>query len=100
MATLYVTEYASLNNDASAGGGVLLPKCPSLVDQAVTIPGASAPFSAGTRFIRVSTDSICSVKIGGTNPAATTAMARMAANGPPEFYAVNPGDKLAVVVNT
>lgn len=103
MATLYITEFASLNNDATAGGGVLLPKCPSLADQSMAITAGStqsSPFTNNTRFVEIVTDAICSIKIGGANPVATVACHRMPAGGPPERYAVNPGDKIAVIVNT
>lgn len=108
MATLYVTEYPSLTADATAGGGVLLPKGPALAHQAIAISGVSAQsaaFSNNTRIIRVATDAVCAVEIGGTGPVAIVAAGglgsqRMPANGPPEFYAVNPGDKLAVITTT
>ena len=103
MSTLYIQEFATLANDSSAGGGVLLPKCPSLSAQTVAIGAGSAQssaFSKDTRFIELSSDVVCSVNIGGSAPVATAASPRIPANAPPRYYAVNPGDKLAVIQNT
>lgn len=108
MSVLYITEFASLSQDSSAGSGVLIPKCPPLVSQTVAISGSSTQslaFSKDTKFIIVATDSICAVEIGTTNPTAITATGtkgshRMPASGTPEVYGVNPGDKLAVISTT
>jgi hypothetical protein len=106
MSTLYVAEFASLNNDATAGSGFLAGKMPPLAEQALAIGGTStpsAPFSQGTRLIRISSDAICSITVGksdGTTPLATTGNLRMAANAPPEYFAVTPGARLAVIANT
>lgn len=103
MATLYVTEYADIGK--LGFGPIQIPKNPKLATNNVAIIGSttqSAAFNAGTGIIRVHTDAICSVEIGGTNPVATngaTGSARMAANQT-EYHAVNPGDKLAVISNT
>lgn len=94
MATLYVTEFRM-------AGFVGVAKAPAVTDQAVAIAGASAQsaaFNGATTLIRVHTDAICSIAIG-TNPTATAAKARLAANQT-EYYAVNPGDKIAVITNS
>lgn len=101
MATLYVTEFQSPFIDPSrampmVGFGA------KTAQNNVAIGGGStqsAAFAATTKIIRVHTDAICSVEVGGTDPTATTSSSRMAANQT-EYYYVNAGDKLAVISNT
>lgn len=73
---------------------------PGVAKQTVAITASSvqsAAFSSVTRLIRVQADSICSIEIG-TSPTATATSARLTA-GQTEYFIVNPGDKLAVIVN-
>lgn len=96
-ATLYIDEYAQ--NPYVTYQAVLTPPVAS---QTVAIGGSSAQsaaFNSLTRIIRIHTDAICSVLIGGTNPTATTSNARMTA-GQTEYFVVQPGQKLAVISNT
>lgn len=95
-ATVYVEEF-----------GQYIPfywqaaQTPGLVAQTVAIGGSSAQssaFNARTVLIRVHTDAICSIEIGGTNPTATTSSMRFIA-GQTEYFLVRPGDKLAVITN-
>ena len=75
---------------------------PAVTSQTVAITGSSvqsAAFNVGTHLIRVHADSTCSIKIGGTNPTATTSSMRFLA-GQTEYFIVMPGDKLAVITNT
>jgi hypothetical protein len=101
MAKLYVTEFADVvrpPNSASPPFGALNSL---VIDQApITFSAStqSAAFATGTKFVRVHTDSICSIAYG-SNPTATTSSFRMAA-GQTEYFGVNPGDKLAVITNT
>jgi hypothetical protein len=100
MAVLYITEYISqaidgLNNTLAAG------KEPAVAQQTIAIGAgsvASAAFNAQTKFVRVHTDAVCSIKFG-TAPVAVATAQRMAANAT-EFYGVVPGDKIAVITNT
>lgn len=109
MASLYVTEYQGLGQvDPDAADGQMsykvtaqAPKGPALAEQKLAISGVSAQsaaFNRLTRLIRVHTDIVCSVAVGGANPAATTSSARMAANQT-EYFSVEPGDKIAVITN-
>lgn len=52
-------------------------------------------FSSQTRSIRVSADSACHIKVGGT-PTATTSDPLLPANWA-EYIAVNPGEKIAAI---
>jgi hypothetical protein len=99
---LYLSEFGSLFGDASSGAP--FPRCPSLADQVIPFGGISAaslPFTPSTRVVRVHTDSICAVKVGGAQPVAVAkpGTARMAA-GQTEYFAVTPGDKAAVITST
>lgn len=99
MATLYISEFANM-----AGVGsrfVNTAPMPPLVEQTVAIGGASTQsnaFSATTQVIRVCADSVCSIEIG-LNPTATATKARLPANVT-EYFAVLPGQVLAVIQNT
>lgn len=108
MASLYVTEYQGIGQvDPGGAEGTSFfataqaPKGPSLVEQKLTISGVStqsAAFNRFTKLVRLHTDVVCSISIGGANPAATTSSARLAANQT-EYFSVDPGDKVAVITN-
>jgi hypothetical protein len=92
MAKLYVTEYNDYNLNSAQE--------PPVAVQAFTYSTTtqSSAFAAGTRLIRVHTDSICSVLVG-RNPTATTSSPRMAA-GTTEYFSVEAGLKIAAVTNS
>lgn len=105
MATLYVTEYATLGE--SSKGTPNLPEEPPVAEQTVAIGGGSiqsSQFNAKTRVIRLHTDTVCSILVG-TNPVVTTSNQRMAANQT-EYKALllvgnpPPQMKVAVIANT
>lgn len=64
----------------------------------MTAAGQSQAFGTKTRMIRVHTDAIIKISVGGTNPSATANSARMAANQT-EYFCVNPGDKLSWITS-
>jgi len=94
MAKVYVTEFAAIDLNVS--------REPPLAEQTVAIGGGSVQcsnaFHASTRVIRVHTDAICSVAIGG-NPTATANTRRLAANQT-EYFGAEGGHKIAVITNT
>lgn len=99
MAVLFVTEYA---NGAYSDGQLsnFLQEAPT-AEQTVAIGGTttqSSAFQNNTKFVRISTDAICSVKFGA-NPTATATTSRMAA-GSERIMGVQPGWKVAVITNT
>lgn len=99
MATLYVTEFATM--PVIGGVAVQIAPRPALATQTIAISGAStqsSAFGATTRYIRIHTDAICSTAVG-SNPTATTSGERLAADNT-EYFAVQPGDKIAVISNT
>lgn len=106
MTTLYIEEFSGLGemNEATSPYRRMngeIPQTPSLVSQTVAIgvsSVASNAFSQTTYLVRLHTDSICSF-VFGTAPVATATNARMAASQT-EYFAVVPGQKVAVITNT
>lgn len=99
MAVLYIAEFAGTYADHGRGGSAAF--APPVTEQTVAIGAgsvASAAFNTGTSLIRVHSDVICSIKIGAA-PTASATTSRMAA-GQTEYYAVRPGDKIAVITNS
>ena len=106
MAVLFISEFANLA--ATSGRDTNVFPMPPVAEQTVAIGASSAQssaFSAVTNFIRVCADAVCSIEIGasslnsGTGPAATATKMRIPANVP-EYFAVRPGQILAVIQNT
>jgi hypothetical protein len=104
MSTLYIAEVEKLGLD-STGAGILAPLMPPAAEQTVGISGSSTqsdPFTSKTRFVQIHTDAICSIAFSpqpGATPMATTSNQRLGA-GETRFYAVNPGDLVAVISNS
>lgn len=98
MAVLFITEYQELARPEPGMGQIA--QAPALAEQTVAITGASlqsAQFNASTRFIRLSTDAICSISIDFT-PTATATKGRLPADNV-EYFGVRPGMKIAVISN-
>ena len=100
MALLYIWEFSEIQ---VAGGGVPIAHAPGILQQTPLAISASSvqslAFNAATRFIRLNTDTVCSIAIS-TNPTAVAqGSARMSANQT-EYYGVNGGDKVAVIATT
>lgn len=103
MSKLFIVEFESLakplrdvdRTPAEAQVGQL----PALAVQTLDIGGASVvsnAFNAKTRFIRLSADIACMIKVD-TAPTATTSDVPLYANLP-EYFGVSPGQKIAVIV--
>ena len=102
MAVVYITEYARQGRDAS-GYQMVVADEPPVANQTVAIGAGSvqsSAFNALTKFVRVSTDAICSIEFG-TSPTATATTRRMPANST-EYFSVPLGAsyKIAVITNT
>jgi hypothetical protein len=105
MAILYITEYVGQRRDPS-GWAVAAGSEPAIATQAITYTGVAAPSAAlnvKTRFVRLHSDGICSLKWGAA-PVAVTTDPRYAA-GVTEFVSVNEVDvkaglKVSAIVNT
>jgi len=100
MAKLYVTEFSSVGGTANFP--IQGAQTPPIVDQTpVAIGGGSlqsAAFNLSTKMVRIHTDAICSISFG-LNPTVTTNNMRLAGNQT-EYFAVVPGQKVAVISNT
>jgi hypothetical protein len=105
MSKLYISEYARVTQVSGPGTAVLqAPEEPPIATQVVDFTSGaaqSAAFNAKTRFVRLHTDAICSVRFAA-NPTATVNDARLAA-GQTELRGI-PGDgsatKVSAIANT
>lgn len=102
MAVVYITEYARQGRDA-AGYQMVVADEPPVANQTVAITVGSvqsSAFNANTKFVRISTDAVCSIEFG-TNPTASATTRRMPANTT-EYFSVPQGSsyKVAVITNT
>jgi hypothetical protein len=98
MATLYISEYESLALD-NAGRTVQIVKEAAITTQTVT-PGAthteSSAFNARTRFVRIHTDTACTILFGASPVATATNGPRLAADQT-EIFGVSGGMKLSCI---
>jgi len=105
MSKLYISEYARMTQASGPGNAVIqAPEEPPIASQVVDFTSGaaqSAAFNAKTRFLRLHTDAICSVKFAA-NPTATVNDARLAA-GQTELRGI-PADgsasKVSAIANT
>lgn len=99
MAFIYITEHT--HSRIVQGQLVPVVSMPPLATQRVANAGAttqSSAFNAKTVLVAVHSDSICSVEFG-LNPTATTSSRRLAANST-EYFQVEPGHRVAAILNT
>jgi opacity protein-like surface antigen len=96
---VWISEFAVLTATASGGSAGQMAALPSLVDQStLDISGgvqSSAAFNAQTKYVRVTCEVQCAVKVGGT---ATTSSLPIGAMSP-EYFGVQPGATLSVIAN-
>jgi hypothetical protein len=106
MTKLYVTEY--VRQAKIDGIPVQAGEEPAIgthvVDYTAGAARSAANFNAQTRFVRVHTDAICSIKFGSATVTATTSDARMAA-GSTEYFSCLPqqvaaGMRVSGITNT
>lgn len=97
MAFAYIAEYSKL---AAANGLVQAGHEPSLVEHKPVVDGtsrATSPFLDETKFVRIEVDVVTHLKFGPVGQTALITHKRMAANTT-EFFGVNPGDVVAVLL--
>lgn len=101
MANLRIVEYTGIgrgsNDCVQAAALTNVEQAPILISGASTL---SAAFAPKTRLIRVTAEAICSIYVGGTAPTATAGQSARFNAGQSEYFAVMPGDKLAVIADT
>lgn len=99
MSTMYITEYSRIAGDAD-GHVIQAGKHDEYdVDQKqtfTTTAGVSAAFGAKTHFIRVVCDGAGYLAFGATPTAVTLTGTPVQANTP-EFFGVEPGQKISAV---
>ena len=102
MAVLYITEYVRQGRDG-AGYNMVVADEPPVAQQTVAITAGSVQstaFNNDTKFVRISTDAVCSIEFG-TNPTASATKRRLPANTT-EYFSIpgGAGYKVAVITNT
>lgn len=100
MAKLYISEFRQGVSGIGTTWAQMLPQ-PPIAEQVVDIGDASvqsAAFNPLTRAVRLNTDAACSFAFGD-DPVATADSARLSADETDRF-AVEPGQKIAVITNT
>lgn len=99
MANLYIQEYTSLGFDGNGATGPMGHE-PAETSQNVSFTTAtqSAAFGETTHFVRLYGSASFHV-VFGDNPTATANSMKVAANAP-EYFAVEPGQKLSVYDGT
>lgn len=99
MTKLYISEYADVPQQI--GGTIPMGIEPMIADQVVDYSGgatASNAFDARTKFVRIHTDAICSIRFTTAGSAATTSNKRMAA-GATEYFGVGENRTTTLKVN-
>jgi hypothetical protein len=104
MASLYIQEFQGVGypqlQNSFIGAALSSSTLPSSSQPVIPISGSptlSNAFALTTILIRVHSDAICSIAIGGS-PVATTSNMRLAANQT-EYFGVKLGDYLSVIAN-
>lgn len=100
MATLYIAECADFANWGT-GDRVKAIGLPPVMNQALPLTGASAQsavFGPTTKVVRVVADVACAI-VAGQNPTAAVTDMYLPANVP-EYFAVNPLDRIAAITVT
>jgi hypothetical protein len=96
---VWISEFGVLTATASGGAPGQMAALPSLTDQpTLDISGgvqSSVPFGSQTKYIRVTCEVQCAVKVGGT---ATTSSLPLGAMSP-EYFGVQPGATIFVIAN-
>jgi hypothetical protein len=94
MAKTYIAEYADMRAGQLFG---LIVEQTALTNSGTTQP--SAAFNDDTKFIRVHSDGIISYKVS-RDPVVTIANSMRLPAGGTFDLAVQPGDKIAIIINT
>lgn len=98
MAVAYITEYQKYSGSGTSFQAALEPAQKNQA-VAITTTTQSAAFGKNTYLIRVHVDAIACIEVG-TNPAAVAGTSKRMAANQTEYFAVLPGQKIAVVTAT
>lgn len=94
---LFISEYGVLGGPQPQAQAAE----PALVDQVVDFSGgatASSAFSTSTKYVRLQCDTRCAIRVSTAGTAATTSNKPLAADAP-EYFGVQPGDKVSVIAS-
>lgn len=102
MAVLRIDEFKTLA--VIPGGQFAAGNLDGVVSQQVTIgaEAKSAAFNAATRLVRVQAEGLCCIRLAkqpAFSEVAATTDVRLTA-GQTEYFGINPGDKLSVILTT
>jgi hypothetical protein len=101
MAVLYISEYTELPTALYAGYRQMAPE-PSVIDQTLPIGGVSSQsnaFSSHTNFVRIHSDSICSINFSTSSTVTASTINKRLAQNQTEYFSVTPGGSVAVISN-
>ena len=102
MASVYVQEFAGLAATPSGDAMLPVPAQPPLASYTVSNalgPNQGPKFNVNTKWLLVETDGICSIRVDGTNAAATDMRLPATALAPLLMAAVA-GGNISVIANT
>ncbi|MGW1422684.1 hypothetical protein ACWAT4_21520 [Bradyrhizobium manausense] len=96
---VWISEFGVLAATASGGSPGQMAALPSLVDQStLDISGgvqSSAAFGSQTKYIRITCEVQCAVKVGGTASTSSLPLGAMS----PEYFGVQAGATISVIAN-
>ena len=102
MALVYVQEFAGLASTPSGDAMLPVPAQPPLASYTISNalgPNAGPKYQAGTKFLLIETDGICSIRVDGNAAGATDMRLPATALAPLLMQAV-PGGLVSVIANT
>lgn len=100
MNFLLIREYRQVATDRNGNSLDAGLEDGKVVDQVVPIPGKSEPFQKNTKFIRLSTDSVCNFAVGQEARTKGAGGAGRMVSGQTELFGTIGSLVLAVVVDT
>jgi hypothetical protein len=101
MASVYVQEFAGLAATPSGDAMLPVPAQPPLASYTVsnaTGPNQGPKYQPATKWLLIESDAVCSVRVDGTNAAATDM--RIAATWPPLLFQAPANGNVSVITNT
>jgi hypothetical protein len=101
MASVYVQEFAGLAPTPSGDAMLPVPAQPPLASYIVSNalgPNQGQKYNVNTKWLLIESDAVCSVRVDGTNAAATDM--RIAATLPPLLLQAPAGGNVSVIANT
>lgn len=101
MALVYVQEFAGLASTPSGDAMLPIPAQPPLASYTVSNaagPNQGQKYNVATKWLLIETDAICSIRVDGTNAAATDM--RLPATTTPLLFPAVAGGNVSVITNS